>query len=471
MSDGNLITHHTSPITPEPIIIIMKKLFGTDGLRGKANIYPMTPEVAMALGQAVATYFKNAKTARRIVIGKDTRRSSYMVELAIAAGVCSMGSNAVLLGPIATPGVAFITKAMRADAGVMISASHNPFDDNGIKFFDSEGFKLGDEVELELEAMVEKGFSQNNRPTGRQIGKAYRVDDALGRYIEFVKKSFPKAYTLEGLKIVVDSANGAAYKLAPLALWELGAEVVSTGDKPDGYNINENCGALHPGRMAALVTENAAHVGIALDGDADRVVLCDERGEIVDGDQVIALCALEMAEQGALTGNRIVGTSLSNKGVENFLADKGISMIRTHVGDRYIIEKMRALDIKLGGEPSGHVIFARHTTTGDGLIAALQVLAAMVRSGRKLSELVARIPVYPQVNQNLRVKEKKPLTGVPEIHRAIEDLEKRLDRKGRVVVRYSGTEPVLRLMIEGENRQVIQKELETLTRVARRCLG
>lgn len=450
----------------------MKKLFGTDGVRGKANLHPITPEIALSLGQAIARYFKNGKTTHRIVIGKDTRRSSYMIEFAIAAGVCSMGSDAVLLGPISTPGVAFLTKAMRADAGIMISASHNLFEDNGIKFFDGDGFKLSDSVELKIEDIVERQFDEiDKRPVGEVIGKAYRVDDATGRYVEFVKRTFPKSLTLDGLKIVVDCANGAAYKLAPMILWELGAEVVPVAIKPNGININKDCGALYPETMARLVKEEKADMGMALDGDADRVILCDENKNIIDGDKVIALCAVQMALEGTLSKNKIVGTVMSNMGVENYLKQKGIDMVRTQVGDRYIIEEMRNKEIKLGGEPSGHIIFSRHTTTGDGLIAALQVLAAMVHSKRKLSDMVSEIPLYPQVSTKITVKDQKPLDEVPELTKAIMDLEARMKGKGRTVVRYSGTEPVLRIMIEGECAETIKKELDGLQKVALACLA
>lgn len=449
----------------------MRKLFGTDGVRGKANIHPMTPEIAMAVGQAIARYFKHQKTTHRIVIGKDTRRSSYMIELAIGSGVCSMGSNAIFLGPMSTPGVAFLTRAMRADAGIMISASHNLFSDNGIKFFDRNGYKLNDEIELEIEKIIEGKTLHTDRPVGENIGKAFRVDDALGRYVEFLKKSFPKTLTLEGLKIVIDCANGAAYKIAPTVLWELGAEVVSIGVEPNGININSKCGALYPQSMVDKVKETRAHIGIALDGDADRVIFCDENGKIVDGDQIIALCALEMLGQGTLAKNRIVGTILSNMGVENFLKIRGIEMTRSQVGDRYIAEIMRSQGLALGGEPSGHVIFSKLSTAGDGMIAALQVLAAVVKSGKKLSQLVAEIPLYPQVNCNIKVKSQRPIHDIPEVVNAIKSLEQRLQNKGRAVVRYSGTEPVLRLMIEGENQQIIQTELENLTRIAETYLS
>lgn len=449
----------------------MRKLFGTDGIRGKANIHPMTPEIAMAVGQAIARHFKHQKTTHRIVIGKDTRRSSYMIELAIASGVCSMGSDAIFLGPMSTPGVAFLTRAMRADAGIMISASHNLFSDNGVKFFDRSGYKLSDDIELEIEKIVEGKTLQTDRPVGEKIGKAFRVDDALGRYVEFLKRSFPKTLTLDGVKIVIDCANGAAYKLAPMVLWELGAEVISIGVEPNGVNINSKCGALHPQAIVDKVKETQAHIGIALDGDADRVIFCDENGRIVDGDQIIALCALEMLEQGVLTKNKIVGTILSNMGVENFLKGHGIEMTRSQVGDRYIAEIMRSQGLALGGEPSGHVIFSKLSTAGDGMIAALQVLGAVVKSKKKLSQLVSEIPLYPQVNRNIKVKSQKPINDIPEIVSAIKSLELRLQSKGRAVVRYSGTEPVLRLMIEGENQQIIQTELDQLTKIAETYLS
>lgn len=441
-----------------------KKLFGTDGVRGLANVHPMTPEVALALGQAIAIKLRYDKSTRRIIIGKDTRRSSYMIEQAIAAGVCSMGSEAVFLGPIPTPGVAFLTKAMRADAGIMISASHNPYSDNGIKVFDRDGFKLTDEVELALEEMVAP-LSHIERPTGNKIGKAFRVDDAQGRYIEFLKRTFPKDGTLEGARVVVDCAHGAAYAIAPKVLWELGAEVFPVGVEPNGTNINDKCGALYPKQLSDAVREFHADFGMALDGDADRVILADENGQIVDGDRVIAMCALEMKNQGILKNNKIVGTVLTNMGIENYLQSRGIGMIRTPVGDRYIIEAMRKHNLKLGGEPSGHVIFSRHTTTGDGILAALQVLATMVAAQKKLSALVQAIPLYPQVNQNIRVQQRTPLESVPPIQSAIQAVEKRLNGKGRVVVRYSGTELLLRLMLEGEDESVIQREQDTLTQV------
>ncbi|MCP5464434.1 MAG: phosphoglucosamine mutase [Deltaproteobacteria bacterium] len=449
----------------------MKKFFGTDGIRGLANHHPMTPEIAMRLGQAVGLYFQSENKTHRIVIGKDTRRSSYMIELAIASGVCSVGSNAMLLGPMSTPGVGFVTQAMRADAGIMISASHNPYEDNGIKIFDQQGYKLTDEMEMEIEALMQKDLADCDRPTGEKIGKAFRVEDATGRYIEFAKKTFPQNLTLDGLKIVVDCANGAAYKLAPQIFWELGAEVVKIGVKPNGTNINQDCGALHPEKLTKVVQQEKADVGIALDGDADRVILCDENGQVADGDQVLAICAERLLAAGQLKNDTIVGTIMSNMGVESYLQSKGISLQRTQVGDRYILEQLRKNNLNLGGEPSGHVIFLDHTTTGDGPVVALQVLAAMVSQKKKLSELTKNIPLYPQVSTKVRVKEKLPLEQFPELSGEIDQLNKRLKGKGRTVIRYSGTEPVLRLMIEGEDQKIITKELKALEAQAKKFLG
>jgi len=444
---------------------MQKKYFGTDGVRGLANQHPMTPEMAMALGQAASVYFRHEKGTRRILIGKDTRRSSYMFEQAIAAGVTSMGGEAVFLGPMPTPGVAFLTKAMRADAGIMISASHNPYQDNGIKFFDGLGHKLTDEAELEIEAFLDDKLKSLERPIGDKIGRAYRVDDATGRYVESLKSVFPREDNLDGLKIVVDCAHGAAYKIAPSVFWELGADVISLGVKPNGKNINGDCGALHPQTLCETVLAEKANIGIALDGDADRVVLCDEHGQIVDGDHLIAMCALELQLHDPIRGAKIVGTILSNMGVENYLAARGIGMIRTAVGDRYILEALKENSLILGGEPSGHVIFLDHATTGDGVLAGLKVLAMMVRSGRPLSSLVGDIPLYPQVTKNIRVKERVALESIPAITQTIQAIEARLKGKGRVVVRYSGTEPLLRVMLEGEDASAIQKEQDVLEKV------
>ena len=448
-----------------------KRLFGTDGVRGLANHYPMTPEMAMSLGQAIAYHFKQEKPQNKIIIGKDTRQSSYMLEQAIAAGVCSMGSSAVLTGPLPTPAVGFLAKAMRADAGIMISASHNFFQDNGIKFFDQDGYKLSDEIELELEEFIFSKMIQVKRPVGEEIGKAKRIDDAQGRYIEFVKSTFPKSYTLERLRVVIDCAHGAAYRVAPAILQELGASVIAIGIKPNGININSGCGTTDTRLLQETVIKHKAHVGIALDGDADRVILCDEKGVVIDGDKVVAICAQQLMPNGKGIAKKVVGTIMTNMGVENYLREKGIELVRTKVGDRYIIERMREENIILGGEPSGHIIFSQYTTTGDGLLVGLQVIANMLKLKAKLSELASQIPLYPQVQQNVHVKSKLPIENFPEISDALSSLEKRFKDSCRAIVRYSGTEPVLRLMIEGKDKTLIQKELQTLSEIVQRKLA
>lgn len=442
----------------------MKKLFGTDGIRGIANRHPMTPEVALSLGQAIAFHFARKKGGGRIVIGKDTRRSSYMFELALSAGVSSMGSMAILTGPLPTPGIAFITTAMRADAGVVISASHNGFQDNGIKFFDQEGFKLPDEVELQMEEFIFSPHEDSIRPIGGDIGRAIRIDDATGRYAEFLKSTFPKNLNLKGLKIVVDCANGAAYSVAPMVLSEMDAEVISIGIDPTGTNINKDCGALHPEKMAEMVRKEGAHIGIALDGDADRLILCDEKGQIINGDSVLALCALERKKEGKLPGNLVVGTVLSNMGLEVYLKDHGINFVRTAVGDRYIIEEMKKKGAAVGGEPSGHLIFSDLSTTGDGLLAALQVMACMIKSGKPLSELAHQMPLYPQKEKNIPVKEKKDLKTIVQLTQELEAVDKILSGRGRVVLRYSGTEPLLRLMVEADGETLANQSFDRISR-------
>jgi phosphoglucosamine mutase len=451
--------------------MMSKKYFGTDGVRGEANRFPMTPMVALKLGQAIAQVCSRDESTKRIIIGKDTRRSSYMIEQAIAAGVCSMGSNAVLTGPLPTPGVAFLTSAMRADAGIMISASHNSFGDNGIKFFTSEGYKLTDEQELEIERLLDGGLDDIELPTGAQVGKAFRIDDAPGRYMEFVKKSFPSDLSLDGLKVVIDCANGAAYKIAPQIFWELGAEVVSLHVEPNGLNINKNGGATSVQKMSQFVQETKADIGVALDGDADRVVLCDHEGHMVDGDKLIALCAEELKQEGQLDNSGVVGTIMTNQGVENYLKSQGIQVERTAVGDRYIIERMREKGYVLGGEPSGHVIFSKHSTTGDGLIAALQVMARMQRLGKSLQSLSQGIPLYPQAQESIRVKKKTPLEDIPGMTSFLSEVDTRLGTKGRMVVRYSGTEPVLRVMIEAENESLVKKELGAVSSSLKKSLA
>lgn len=442
------------------------KLFGTDGIRGKANHYPMTGEIAYEVGRAAAHVLKKKNGRNKILIGKDTRLSGYLLESALTSGICSMGMNVVLVGPMPTPGIAFVTRSMRVDAGVVISASHNPYDDNGIKFFASTGFKLPDKTEAEIEKAMFSEKLGKIRPEGAGIGKAYRVDDVAGRYIEYVKSTFPKGETLEGLKVVIDCSNGSAYKITPTVLSELGADVISINDKPDGININANCGTTHPEAMQRAVLEYKADIGIAHDGDADRTLLSDEKGELVDGDKVIAMCALDMKKEGILKGNTVVTTVMSNIGFELGLKKAGIKVIRTQVGDRYVVEEMIKRGCNLGGEQSGHIVFLDHNTTGDGPITALQVLSAMCRSGRKLSDLATCIPIYPQVLINVPVRKIKNIKDFPKIMATIKKAEKQL-KKGRVLVRPSGTEPKIRVMAEGDNMDEITAITEEIADVIR----
>lgn len=433
------------------------RLFGTDGVRGIANLEPMTVETALRIGKGTALILKGKKGHRtRIVIGKDTRLSGYMLENAIASGICSMGADVLLVGPLPTPGIAFITRNMRADAGVVISASHNPYQDNGIKIFSSDGFKLPDELEAKIEEFVYSGHWPGDYPTASEVGKAFRVDDARGRYIVFLKSSFPQELSLEGMKIVVDCAHGAAYKVAPLVLEELGAEVVPLGVSPNGENINDGCGSTHPELMCRTVIAEGAELGIALDGDGDRVILADEKGRVVDGDRVLAMCALDLKKMGKLLGGAVVATVMSNMGMEVALKERGIGVVRTLVGDRYVVEEMRRGGYNLGGEQSGHVVFLDHTTTGDGMITALQVLSLMVRSGKALSDLAFFYDPYPQILRNVPVKERRPLDHLKGLQRALAEAEKELGDKGRVLVRYSGTELILRVMVEGEDNSLIR---------------
>ncbi len=447
-----------------------RKIFGTDGVRGLANQAPMDPETALALGRALARYYFGKDRKNRIVIGKDTRLSGYMIENALSSGICSMGGEAIFLGPLPSPGIAFITQAMRAAAGVMISASHNPYYDNGIKFFDHDGYKLPDEIEAQLEAMLDSETLKHG-PTHQQVGRAYRVDDAAGRYIEYLKGSFPKELTLEGLKIVVDCAHGAAYRVAPTVFEELGAEVTSMGVSPDGLNINEKCGALHPEELAAQVKALGADLGVALDGDADRLVLADEAGVLVHGDVLMALCAKDLQERKALSQDTVVATVMSNLGLELALKAWGLKLQRVQVGDRYIIEAMRRHRFNFGGEQSGHLIFADHSTTGDGILAALQVLSIMKRKAQPLSALADCMEVFPQVLLNVKVKQKKDLHQVPQLLQLQQSIEKSLGEKGRLLLRYSGTEPLLRIMLEGEDLGQIQKFAQDLKAETEKALG
>lgn len=425
-----------------------KKLFGTDGVRGHANIFPMTVETALALGKAAGLVFRKHGGKHRVVVGKDTRLSCYMFENALIAGLCSMGIDTLMVGPLPTPGVAFMVRAYRADAGIVISASHNPFHDNGIKFFSSDGYKLPDTIEKEIEALVAKGDFSVFLPRDEEIGKNSRVVEAYGRYIEFAKATFPKNRSLNPLKVVVDCANGAAYKVAPLIFQELDAKVITLGVEPDGLNINKEVGALYPEKLRKTVIEHKADVGIALDGDADRVIMVDENAQIVDGDTILAICALDMKKRGVLNHSRVVGTVMSNFGFLKTMSEAGIEVLQAKVGDRYVIQLMREHECNLGGEQSGHLIFLDHNTTGDGIVAALQVLRIMIDTDSKLSDLAASIKKYPQVLENVRVKEKRDLEKMPEVAQIIADVEQKLGSTGRVLVRYSGTENLLRVMVE-----------------------
>jgi phosphoglucosamine mutase len=449
----------------------MKKLFGTDGVRGVANEEPMTSEMAMQIGRATAYLFRNKKGRHRIVVGKDTRLSGYMLETALASGICSMGGDVLLVGPLPTPGIAFITVDMRADAGVIISASHNPFYDNGIKIFSGNGFKLPDEIEQRIEELIFSGQLAQVRPTGAEVGKAFRIDDAAGRYTVFLKHTFPERLTLEGLKIVADCAHGAAYRVAPSVLEELGAEVFCVGIEPNGENINLNCGSSHPEWISRLVVEKGAHLGMTLDGDADRVIFADHRGRVIDGDHLMAICALDMLREGRLKKNTLVATVMSNMGLEMVLTEAGVTMVRAPVGDRYVVEEMLKGGYNLGGEQSGHIVFLDHNTTGDGMITALQILAIMQKKGSTLAELAEVMKTFPQAQRSVRVTAKKDLSQIPQIQRMIEDIQRELGGRGRIVVRYSGTEPVLRIMIEGENEEKITRMVDTMAETVQSAVG
>jgi phosphoglucosamine mutase len=447
-------------------------LFGTDGVRGRANVEPMTAEMALALGQAVSHVFRRRGGERhKIIIGKDTRLSGYLFENALVAGMCSMGVEVMQVGPMPTPGMAFLTVDMRCDAGVMISASHNPYQDNGIKFFSHDGFKLPDEIERRIEELIASGALASLRAPAEEVGRARRIDDAEGRYVVFLKKTFPLEHTLEGLRIVLDCANGAAYKVGPTVLSELDAEVFAIGVAPNGRNINEGCGSVHPETVIAKVKELRADVGIALDGDGDRCMLVDEKGNLVDGDAVLALAARDMVERGTLRGGAVVATVMSNLGLEHAVERLGLRLVRTAVGDRYVVEEMRSGGYNLGGEQSGHLVFLDHNTTGDGLITALQALAILRRRERPLSELVRDVERFPQVLVNVRVPEKRPLESLPGVTAAVARVEKELDGRGRVLIRYSGTEPKARVMVEGEDEVRVREYAEGLARELRRALG
>jgi len=435
-------------------------LFGTDGIRGKANVAPMTAEVALKLGQAAGLRFTRGAHRHRVVIGKDTRLSGYMIEPALVAGFVGAGMDVVLVGPLPTPAIAMLTRSLRADLGVMISASHNPFEDNGIKLFGPDGFKLNDETETEIEAMMETDLGPMLAVSAR-LGRASRLEDAAGRYIEVAKASFPRGLRLDRLKIVVDCAHGAAYKVAPTVLWELGAEVIAIGVKPDGFNINQGCGSTVPKFLSSEVLRHDAHLGLALDGDADRLIMVDEHGQIIDGDQILAMIARSWAAAGKLTGGGVVATVMSNLGLEQYLAGQGLQLHRTKVGDRYVVEQMRAGGFNVGGEQSGHMILSDYATTGDGLLAALQVLAVLVEEGRPASESCRVFTPLPQVLKNVRFAGGSPLTS-DAVRNAIAEAEAELAGTGRLLIRKSGTEPVIRVMAEGEDRTKVTSIVDGL---------
>jgi phosphoglucosamine mutase len=450
----------------------MKKLFGTDGVRGVANVYPMTTEMAMQLGRAAAYIFKDgSKRRHRIVIGKDTRLSGYMLENALVAGICSMGVDVLQVGPLPTPGIANITSSMRADAGVVISASHNAFQDNGIKFFSSDGFKLPDELELKIEKLIESKKIDALRPTATEVGKAYRIEDAAGRYIVFLKNTFPQEMDLSGLKIVLDCANGAAYKVAPAVFEELGAEVIRYGVSPNGTNINAGCGSTCPTVISEAVKLHRADIGIALDGDADRVIVCDEFGNEVDGDHIMAICASDMLKRKQLKKKTLVATVMSNMGLDIALRKCGGKIVKTDVGDRYVVEAMRAGGYNLGGEQSGHMIFLDYSTTGDGILSALQLLAVMRREEKTLSELAEIMIPLPQVLCNTRVREKVDIYSIKDVAAKIKDVEEKLANEGRVLIRYSGTEPLLRVMIEGQDKYEITSWANEICELVKKQIG
>ncbi len=450
-----------------------RRLFGTDGVRGLANQHPMTPEIALQLGRAVTLVAGRGKKHQpRILVGKDTRLSGYMIETALAAGICSMGGRFLQCGPIPTPAVAHLTMNMRADAGIVISASHNPYDDNGIKIFGADGFKLPDEAEMEIESLMQDPRLLDHCRTGREIGTAFKLEDARGRYVVFAKNTFPKDLSLDGVRLVVDAAHGAAYKVAPLVFQELGAKVTALGVKPNGVNINRGVGALHPENVRQDVVKRGAAIGIALDGDADRVIVVDEKGEVVDGDAVMAMCAQRMILDRELRNATVVATVMSNIGLERALHKHGAKLLRTPVGDRYVVEAMRKGGFNLGGEQSGHLVFLDHASTGDGIIGALQVLALMMRTGRPLSELSRdAMERVPQVLENVNLPARKPLEEMPALRRAAGEVEKTLGSEGRVLVRWSGTEAKLRIMIEGPDLARIEGWAQDLAAAARRDLG
>jgi phosphoglucosamine mutase len=455
-----------------------QKIFGTDGVRGTANVEPVTAETALKLGRAAAHVFKNLESQARgrgkhkIVIGKDTRLSGYMLENAISSGILSMGVDVLFIGPLPTPGVAYTTRSLRADAGIVITASHNPYADNGIKFFRADGYKLDDKIENKIEQLVFSGEIENIRPTAGEIGKAVRIDDALGRYIEFAKSSFPRGLTLEGVRVVLDCGHGAAYKSSPCVLRELGAEVIVYGNSPDGKNINEDCGSMHPEAMCKKVVAHKAHLGIAHDGDADRVLLCDETGTLIDGDDIMAIAALDMITQKTLAKKTLVATVMSNAGLEAAIKSAGGKILRTAVGDKNVIDEMLKHGFNFGGEQSGHLIFRDFGTTGDGLVAALQMLRIIKAKGQPLSKLAKCWTRFPQLVTNIRVREKIPFDQIDGVDKFVADAEKELQAQGgRVLLRYSGTEPKARLLLEGRDAKVLEKWSQKICGAIQKQIG
>jgi phosphoglucosamine mutase len=448
-----------------------KELFGTDGVRGRANYAPMTAEIALSLGRAVGILFRRHSGKHRVVIGKDTRLSCYVFENALIAGLCSMGIDTLMVGPLPTPGIAFITRTYRADAGIMISASHNAFYDNGIKFFSSEGYKFDDSWEYEVEKLVKNADFEAHLPNDSSLGRNKKIHDADGRYVEFVKGTFPRGKTLEGLRIALDCANGAGHRVAPLVFQELDADVHVIGNTPNGLNINRDCGSLHPEAVRKLVLEMKADVGIALDGDADRVVLVDEKGNIHDGDTILAICAIDLKEKGILSSNKVVGTVMTNLGLIKTLRNQDIDVVTTQVGDRYVIQKMLEEGLNLGGESSGHLIFSDYNSTGDALVAALQVLNVMKEKGAKLSELAKVFDRYPQSMVNVKVKEKPAIDSMLSVKCIINDVEKELTDNGRVLVRYSGTENLCRVMVEGPTLALTEEKSQMISNAIHNEIG
>ena len=455
-----------------------KKIFGTDGVRGVANIEPVTAETALRLGRAAAHVFKNLESEARgrgrhkIVLGKDTRLSGYMLENAISSGILSMGVDVLFIGPLPTPGVAYVTRSLRADAGIVITASHNPYADNGIKFFRADGYKLDDKVEDQIEHLVFSGEIETIRPTAEAIGKAVRIEDALGRYIEYAKSSFPRGMTLEGMRVVVDCAHGAAYKSTPCVLRELGAEVIVYGNQPDGMNINQDCGSMHPEQMCRKVREQHACIGIAHDGDADRVLLCDETGALIDGDDIMAIAGLDMLAQGTLGEKTVVSTVMSNAGLDAVITKAGGKVIRTAVGDKNVIDEMLRNGYNLGGEQSGHMIFREYSSTGDGLVAALQLLRIMKAKDSPLSQLAKCWTRYPQLVTNVRVREKKPFEQLDGLNKLVTEAETELKAQGgRLLLRYSGTEPKARLLLEGRDKAALEAWSAKILAVIKKEVG